>query len=287
MDLKRILVAVSSPSSRDAAFERALTLATASGAELYVLHAVPANRRYSFRATERLERMADVRARAEEAGIRVHTVEQQGDTAAIIELHARARDVDLIVMGSAPQRSWFGRRTSIAEKVIRRTHVPTLVVGGNAAGFAIPFRRVLVGLDLSPASKDVLDGAIALTAGNSAQLTMMHTVKGIEAADAVQTPGRWKVPEYRGHVIDDARRTLETIASAVPPRVDAELRVATGSAARAILDRAAADSAELIVIGRSRGFSVLGSTALRVLRGNDRALLVVPGADARERQRAA
>lgn len=287
MDLKRILVAISSPSSRDAALERALTLATASGAELYVVHAVPANRRYSFRATERLERMVDVRARAEEAGVRVHTVEQQGDTAAIIELHARARDVDLIVMGSAPKRSWFGRRTSIAEKVIRRTHVPTLVVGGNAAGSPIPFRRVLVGLDLSPASKDVLDGAIALTGGDSAQLTMMHTVRGIEAADAVQTPGRWKVPEYRGHVIDDARRTLETIASAVPPRVDAEVRVATGSAARAILDRAAADGAELIVIGRSRGFSVLGSTALRVLRGNDRALLVVPGVDARERQRAA
>jgi nucleotide-binding universal stress UspA family protein len=287
MDLKRILVAINSPSSRDAAFERALALARSSDAELYVLHAVPANSRYSFRASERLERMADVRARAADAGVRIHTVEQQGDAAAIIELHASARDVDLIVMGGAPRRSWFGRRSSIAEKIIRRTHVPTLVVGGSSSAGPVPFRRVLVGLDLSPTSKEVLDGAIALTAGDPARLTVMHTVKGIEAADAVQTPGRWKVPEYRGHVIDDARQTLETIASAVPPRIDTEVRVATGSAARTILDRAAGADADLIVIGRSRGFSVLGSTALRVLRGNDRALLVVPGADARERQRAA
>ena len=37
----------------------------------------------------------------------------------------------------------------------------------------------------------------------------MHTVKGLEAADAVQSPARWKVPEFRAHVLDDARRTLE------------------------------------------------------------------------------
>ena len=43
MDLKRILVAINSPNGRDAAFERALALARSSGAELYLLHAVPVN----------------------------------------------------------------------------------------------------------------------------------------------------------------------------------------------------------------------------------------------------
>ena len=43
MELKRILVAINSPNGRDAAFERALALARASGAELYLLHAVPVN----------------------------------------------------------------------------------------------------------------------------------------------------------------------------------------------------------------------------------------------------
>ena len=106
MTFKRILVAVNSLNGRDAAFERALALATSSGAELYLLHAVPVNQPFSFRAAERLERMADMRKRAEDAGVRVQTVEQHGDPAEIIELHANAREVDLIVMGGEARRGW-------------------------------------------------------------------------------------------------------------------------------------------------------------------------------------
>ena len=106
MDLKHILVAVNSPNGRDAAFERALALAQSSGADLYVLHAVPPNHSFSSYAVERLERMAEMRRRAEEAGVRVQTVEQHGDPAQIIQLHADTRAVDLIVIGAnAP---WLG-----------------------------------------------------------------------------------------------------------------------------------------------------------------------------------
>jgi nucleotide-binding universal stress UspA family protein len=97
MDLKRILVAINSPNERDAAFERALALAQSSGAELYLLHAVPVNDPFSFRAEERLKRMADMRQRSENAGVNVQTIEQHGDAAEIIELHVNARAVDLIV----------------------------------------------------------------------------------------------------------------------------------------------------------------------------------------------
>ena len=106
MDLRRILVAINSPNGRDAAFERALSLARSSGAELYLLHAVPATQRFSFLAAERLERMVDIRKRAEDAGVRVQTVEQHGDPAEIIELHANARAVDLIVMGGRCQKDY-------------------------------------------------------------------------------------------------------------------------------------------------------------------------------------
>ena len=105
----------------------------------------------------------------------------------------------------------------------------------------------------------------------------MHTVKGLEAADAGRSPARWKVPEFRTHVLDDARRTLEGIVSRVRASVDARVHVAAGSAARTILEHAGDIAADLIVVGRSRGFTLLGSTALRGhLRKNDRALLVIP-----------
>ena len=291
MDLKRILVAVNSPNGRDAAFERALALARSSGAELYVLHAVPANQPFSFLAAERLDRMNDMRTRAEDAGVRVQTVEQHGDPADIIELHANAREVDLIVMGGEARRSWRSHRSSVAETVIRRTSVPTLVVASGSPERPASFRNVLVAVDLSPASQDVLGDAIGLAAGEVAQLTVMHTVKGIEAADAVQSPARWTVPEYRTHALAGARRTMEALVSEVPADIDTRVRLSTGSAAHTILEQAADVDADLIVVGRSNGFKLIGSTASRVLRKNDRALLVVPGAAHRakpaERQRAA
>ena len=288
MDPKRILVAVNSLNDRDAAFQRALALAQSSGAELYVLHAVPAIQRFSFRAVERLERMKDLRMRAEEAGVRVQTVEQHGDPAEIIELHANARGVDLIVMGGEARRGWR-RRSLVAESVIRRTKVPTLVVASDAPDSPTSFRNVLVAVDLSPASGDVLKGAIGLAPDEVVQLTVLHTAKGVEAADAVRSPARWMVPEYRTHVLEDARRTLEALVSEMPAGIDTRVQLSTGSAARAILEHAA--DADLVVVGRSQGFKLLGSTALRVLRKNDRSLLVIPSVARRtggvERRRAA
>jgi nucleotide-binding universal stress UspA family protein len=290
MDRQRILVAINSPNGRDAAFERALSLARASGAELYLLHVVPVNQRFSFRAAERLERMVDMRKRAEDAGVRVQTLEQHGDPAALIELHANARAVDLIVMGGEARRGWRRRdRSLVAERVIRRTDVPTLVVASDAPDSSTAFRNVLVAVDLSPASKDILGAAVGLTAGEAGRLTVMHTITGIEAADAVQSPARWMVPEYRTHFLEDARRALATVVSAVPAGVETRVRVSTGSAARTILDNAADVDADLVVVGRSPGFKLLGGTALRVVRKNDRALLVVPSETERrvDRQRAA
>ena len=81
MEFNRILVAVDATGDREAAFERALALARSSGAVLYVLHAVPANQPFSFRASQRLGRMADMRTRAEGAGVGVQTVEPHGDPA--------------------------------------------------------------------------------------------------------------------------------------------------------------------------------------------------------------
>jgi len=277
MELQRILVAVDSTGGREAAFERALALARSSGAELYVLHAIPAKRPFSSRASQRHERMAGLRRRAEDAGVRVHTVEQHGDPAEIIELHANERAVDLIVIGGEARRRW-GRRSMVAEKVIRRASVPTLVVASDAPGSLAPFRNVLVAVDLSSESADVLRGAISLTSREAVQLTVMHTVTGIEAADAVHSPARWMVPEFRTHVLEAARQSLEVLVTESPAAVDTRVHVSAGSAARTILEHAAEVDASLVVMGRSRGFTLLGSTALRVLRSNARALLVIPSA---------
>ena len=278
MSHHRILVALSPADGRDSAFERALALAKTSGAERYLLHAVPADRRFSDRAAERLERSFELRKRAEAANVTVQMAEQHGDPAEIIVLHADARGVDLIVMGTERRTGWARfRRPSVAERVLRRTKRPTLVVAGDDNGDGSAFENVLVAVDLSPASRALIDTAMRLLQGEARALTVVHAVDTIEAAGAVRHPARWKVPEYRGYVLDDARRQLAVVMPpSVGENVKADLRVAAGSAAETIGAHAAAVDADVIVMGRSRRFMHLGSTAVRLLRSTRRALLVVP-----------
>lgn len=206
----------------------------------------------------------------------VRTVEQHGDPAEIIELHAWARAVDLIVMGAdRTLGSRWLRRPSIAERVLRRTSRPTLIVPMDDDAES-GFGNLLVAVDLSPGSREIVDYALQLPGDDSPRLTVVHAVRGIESAAAVQSPARWKVPEYRTRVIEDARRRVQALVAGLPSTVETRVQIATGSHAQAIGEEARALEADLVVVGRSGRFRPLGSTALRVLRDNTRALLVVP-----------
>ena len=275
----RILVALNLTEGRDPVFERALALAKTSGAELYLLHAVPAIQRFSFRAPERLRRAAELRQRAEAAGVSVVTAEQHGDPAEIIVLHADARPVDFIVMGSRRRTGWWARfrQPSVAERVLRRTKRPTLVVPSDDAVDGSAFENVLVAVDLSPASRTLTDKAMDLLGGGVRRLTAIHAVDSIEATDALRHRARWLVPEYRGLVLGEARRGLKAVMPhSVGTDLKPTLRVAAGAAAETIRAYAAYENADLIVMSRSKRFMHLGSTAVRVLRNTDRALLVIP-----------
>ena len=274
MNHKRILVPINFLDSRDAAFERGLTLAKAWGAELYLLHAVPAYERFSYRATERIQRSNELRERAEAAGVIARTVEQKGDPAEIIVLHADARDVDLIVIGTERRRGWARwRQRSITESVLRRTKRPTLVVGSHDAAGKSTFENVLVAVDLSPASTALVDIALQLPGDEQRQLAVIHAVNGIEAAAGVGN--RWIAPEYSSDLLDAAHRQLADVmpSSAAP---DVTLHVVAGPVAQTIGAYATDFKADLIVMGRSKRFMHLGSTAVRVLRTTDRSLLIVP-----------
>ena len=274
MNHKRLLVPLSLADGSDRAFERALAMAKAWGAELYLLHAVPAYERFSYRATERLQRSKELRERAEAAGVSAQTVEQHGDPAEIIVLHADARAVDLIVIGTERRTGWARwRQRSVAESVLRRTKRPTLVVGSHGAADEATFGKVLVAVDLSPASTALIDRALQLPGDESRRLTVIHAVNGIEPASGVGN--RWMVPEYRSYRLDAARRQLTDVMPS-SAATDVTLHVAAGPAAQTIRAYAADRDADLIVMGRSQRFMHLGSTAVRVLRNTDRALLIVP-----------
>jgi nucleotide-binding universal stress UspA family protein len=131
--LGRILCAIDLEKASDRAFDRALTLAVAGEAKLFLLHATPANVRFSTRAGERLEYLSELRERAEAAGVKVRVDEQQGDPAALIVLHANARHVDIVVLGSNRRRGWQRlREGSVSERVLRQAAWPVLIVPWDA-----------------------------------------------------------------------------------------------------------------------------------------------------------
>jgi nucleotide-binding universal stress UspA family protein len=277
--ITRILAAVDLSDVRDAAFNRALSVARASKADLYLLHVVPSNDRFSWGAAQRFHRMNELRHRAEVEGLTVQTDEQQGDPAGVITLHADARGVDLIVLGTNGRKGWQRlRQGSVAERVLRRTSRRVLVVpNGEERGGNEPFRHVLVAADASPAWIATVDEAMRLAGGVPDRLTVLHVVDAVDPESRVGVASRWAVPEYRRQVSDDARRRLEaSMPSRLRGAANVALQVMTGVPHETILHYAAGVNADLVVVGASRRFMHLGSATARVLRGLDRPLFVVP-----------
>jgi len=131
--LARILCAVDLEKASERAFDRALSLAIIGNARLFILHATPANVPFSSRAGERLDYFANLRERAEATGVKIRVEEQHGDAADLIVLHADARNVDIVILGSNRRRGWRRlREGSVAERVLRRAAWPVLIVPWDA-----------------------------------------------------------------------------------------------------------------------------------------------------------
>lgn len=131
--IKTILCAIDLTKASRNAFDRALSIARVSGARLYILHAVPADHPFSWHQHERLELLTRLRERAERHDVPVRTVEQHGDPARVIVLHANSRKADLVVLGSNRRRGWRRfREGSVGERVLRRAAWSVLIVPWDA-----------------------------------------------------------------------------------------------------------------------------------------------------------
>jgi nucleotide-binding universal stress UspA family protein len=276
--LTSILSAVDFSNAALAAFDHALALGREHGAAVSVVHAVPADQPFRWRARERVELMAVLRAQAEAAGVSMTVSVQQGDPAGVILLHARSRRPDLVVMGTHGRTgiSWF-RHGSVAERVALQAAQPVLVVpdrereGGRGA-----LGGIVVAVDFSGASDRAVQQALALSGNRGAPLTFVHVVPG----SAIGVPPhrhRYGVVEYQRRVRQDAWRRLQ---EAVPRHTTAAVRVVTGDAAAQIARIAADTGANLIVVGvkhrRPLSRRLFGGTAARLLRVATLPVVAVP-----------
>lgn len=136
--------------------------------------------------------------------------------------------------------------------------------------------RILVGLDGSLRSKDVLETAINLARKVGGKLVLFRGV-GIPIE---LPPEAYSVPPAAlGDLLqDEARRYLQGVAADVPAGLVEEVRVDIGTPWKAVCAAATATKADLIVIG-SHGYQgidrLIGTTAAKVVNHAACSVLVV------------
>jgi nucleotide-binding universal stress UspA family protein len=196
---------------------------------------------------------------------------------------ARSMQADLVLVGQHGdrRRPWKPLGTT-AERLVRTSRLPVLVVGGSPA--AAP-RRIVVAVDESDLAPHVLAWTRDLATRFEAVTIVVHVlsnaaVSHVASVAAVTTRDDDVVAESIERAMsEEGMRWLEQLAMTGAGLEHASAMVTFGDAGDAILALAEDSGADLIVLGR-RGTgtllpAVLGSTVSTVLHGAKCPVLVV------------
>ena len=216
-------------------------------------------------------------------GLRAWTIVREGNPANEVVAAAKALKADLIVL-SSKGRSGISRMLmgSTAERIVRYAHCPVLTVRRQPGDPTmrvlssakpifpedLPWRRILVPVDLSLTSLRALQTAVPLAEQSNARLILLNVVEpnpyatGMEGAVLVMP---------NEDLVETARKQLGGIAKRFVPKSLASTPLVTcGRAADEIVKTAEEKGVDLIVLsahGRT-GLErlLMGSTAEQVVR---------------------
>lgn len=192
----------------------------------------------------------------------------------IIEF-AQENEIDLIIMsthGRSGITRWSFGRT--ADKVLRRSPCPTVILRSEHDIRPERFKRVLLPLDGSRLAERVLEPALEMVNAMGVQLFLLQVV---------EKQSFYGFGHDEAHLNEDIEIAQAYLAElrerAIPPDVVVHSHVAVGSAADVIVDSAAEQEIDLIIVS-SRGDSgfdrwMFGSVAEKVMKGAPCAILVI------------
>ena len=189
-------------------------------------------------------------------------------------------DADVLVIG--PHRRQILRDVFVgttAERAIRASPVPTLMANAVPSG---PYRRVLIGVDLSECSAAALRGLTRLTFVHAAAVSIVHLFDAPEVALLARaSASREAIDHHLRSREDEAVRALKEFLSGQPVTpIRTMARFSEFGTARTLLEVAAESNADLVVVGTHgrSGLSkvLLGSVAEAVLRDAEIDVLAIP-----------
>ena len=272
----RILCAVDASPPAAAAFEQALALSAHRDAQLIRVHAVSKGQRYSWGAVERVAALAALRERAEALHVSVRVREQQGDTAGIILLHARAQAPDLVVLGShEPVGLARFRFRSIADRVVNGASCPVLLVPAAMTRVVPVFRSVVCAIDLSSRSSAMVTN-VSRFVEDTGGLAFLHVLRLSRRRDVEHAAA----PESSSVDALAADQRLHSLVDSQDSESEVLVTVSSKPLDDEILRVASERNADLIALGEARRAGLhrwfMGSTALRVSRRSLLPVLVLP-----------
>jgi nucleotide-binding universal stress UspA family protein len=153
---------------------------------------------------------------------------------------------------------------SVTEQVVQHAGRPVLCVRKSAHGFVLPYQRLLIPTDFSPASRRAFPLAAVMARNFEAKVTALHVAAAPTLAVLVGVPD---APLPRVPSEDEVRRFLLPEFTGLP----VEARVcATGAPWHQIVKTAEERQSDLIVMSTqgldSLHDQIIGSNAERVLR---------------------
>jgi nucleotide-binding universal stress UspA family protein len=237
----------------------------------------------------REEVLGEMRRITDRAGMgSIHAIlsAHEGDPARNIVEQAAAIDADLVVMGTHG-RTGFERLLigSVAEQVLRKAPCPVLLVPPHVTATAPPdvdFQHILCPMDFSPSALQALGVALDLARRSDGIVMVVHALEWL-AEEEPREYTHFNVPEYRRHLIDDARHCVQALVADMSQAWSAiDPRVVVGRAYREILRVAADSGTDLIVMGAhgrgALGLTLFGSTTQQVVRAATCPVLIVRSA---------
>ena len=232
--------------------------------------------------------MGGMRLFLERAGVSsdAHLVAEAGDASAAIVDQALTTGADLIVIGTHGRRG-FKRLLlgSVAETVLHEASCPVLTVSPQTTATTsdvVTFKRILCPIDFSPSALQAFGFALDLARQAGGLVTLLHVFEWLPEHES-RASAHFNVPEFRGHMINDARERLRSLVSEESkPWCEIDEVVVSGRSHREILRTAEERSADLIVMGAQGrgglGLALFGSTTQQVVRSARCPVLTVRGA---------
>lgn len=281
--IRQILCPVDFSAHSARALQHALAYAACFGARVSVLHVHGSADLLRFADRDRLAgelRAFVVGVVAPDSDVEWR-LEEASDVRRAILSRACASRADLVVMGTHG-RSGFERLLlgSVAERVMRTSSMPVLVVPPNAPAPTLGewrCSRIVCATDFSSGSSAALSYAAHMAYQTGAALTVAHIV---ELPDQFEDDVPVDLTPYRLARFERARTALTAAMAELPPGVHGDPLLLAGRAGREILRLASEQLADVIVMGvHGRGAvdrMVFGSVTEHVVRRAVTPLLSVP-----------